>query len=82
MQNKLFGGCLKVHWIIKSVVGFPRLGEPKFVHQIEQIFFLHVWFFLSFQMFIFTDGEVGNTRDVLHCVKSNVDFHRHVQIKT
>ncbi|XP_053093196.1 von Willebrand factor A domain-containing protein 5A-like isoform X2 [Pangasianodon hypophthalmus] len=28
------------------------------------------------QLFIFTDGEVGNTRDVLHCVRSNADFHR------
>ncbi|XP_047675500.1 von Willebrand factor A domain-containing protein 5A-like isoform X4 [Tachysurus fulvidraco] len=28
------------------------------------------------QLFIFTDGEVGNTKDVLHCVKSNADFHR------
>ncbi|XP_053541534.1 von Willebrand factor A domain-containing protein 5A isoform X4 [Ictalurus punctatus] len=28
------------------------------------------------QLFIFTDGEVGNTKDVLHCVKSNADVHR------
>ncbi|KAK2834561.1 hypothetical protein Q7C36_015262 [Tachysurus vachellii] len=28
------------------------------------------------QLFIFTDGEVGNTKDVLHCVKSNADLHR------
>ncbi|KAG7324289.1 hypothetical protein KOW79_012305 [Hemibagrus wyckioides] len=28
------------------------------------------------QLFIFTDGEVGNTKDVLHCVRSNADFHR------
>ncbi|XP_058263693.1 von Willebrand factor A domain-containing protein 5A-like isoform X2 [Hemibagrus wyckioides] len=28
------------------------------------------------QLFIFTDGEVGNTKDVLRCVKSNADFHR------
>ncbi|XP_027029391.2 von Willebrand factor A domain-containing protein 5A-like isoform X10 [Tachysurus fulvidraco] len=28
------------------------------------------------QLFIFTDGEVENTKDVLHCVKSNADFHR------
>ncbi|KAF5908290.1 von Willebrand factor A domain-containing protein 5A-like isoform X1, partial [Clarias magur] len=28
------------------------------------------------QLFIFTDGEVGNTRDVLHCVKRNADVHR------
>ncbi|XP_058263681.1 von Willebrand factor A domain-containing protein 5A-like isoform X3 [Hemibagrus wyckioides] len=28
------------------------------------------------QLFIFTDGEVGNTKDVLHCVTSNADFHR------
>ncbi|KAK2834560.1 hypothetical protein Q7C36_015261 [Tachysurus vachellii] len=28
------------------------------------------------QLFIFTDGEVGNTKDVLHCVKSNAKFHR------
>ncbi|KAI5100192.1 von Willebrand factor A domain-containing protein 5A isoform X4, partial [Silurus meridionalis] len=28
------------------------------------------------QLFIFTDGEVGNTKDVLQCVRSNADFHR------
>ncbi|XP_060770429.1 von Willebrand factor A domain-containing protein 5A-like isoform X6 [Neoarius graeffei] len=28
------------------------------------------------QLFIFTDGEVGNTKDVLHSVRSNADFHR------
>ncbi|XP_053498010.1 von Willebrand factor A domain-containing protein 5A isoform X2 [Ictalurus furcatus] len=28
------------------------------------------------QLFIFTDGEVENTKDVLHCVKSNADVHR------
>ncbi|XP_060770439.1 von Willebrand factor A domain-containing protein 5A-like isoform X2 [Neoarius graeffei] len=28
------------------------------------------------QLFIFTDGEVGNTKDVLNCVRSNADFHR------
>ncbi|XP_053336108.1 von Willebrand factor A domain-containing protein 5A-like isoform X1 [Clarias gariepinus] len=28
------------------------------------------------QLFIFTDGEVENTRAVLHCVKTNSDFHR------
>ncbi|XP_053541503.1 von Willebrand factor A domain-containing protein 5A isoform X2 [Ictalurus punctatus] len=28
------------------------------------------------QLFIFTDGEVGNTKDVLHSVKSNANFHR------
>ncbi|XP_026775070.2 von Willebrand factor A domain-containing protein 5A isoform X1 [Pangasianodon hypophthalmus] len=28
------------------------------------------------QLFIFTDGEVGNTKDVLHCVRRNADFHR------
>ncbi|XP_060770414.1 von Willebrand factor A domain-containing protein 5A-like [Neoarius graeffei] len=28
------------------------------------------------QVFIFTDGEVENTKDVLHCVRSNANFHR------
>ncbi|KAM9496509.1 von Willebrand factor A domain-containing protein 5A-like isoform 2-T2 [Clarias gariepinus] len=28
------------------------------------------------QLFIFTDGEVGNTKDVLHLVRENADFHR------
>ncbi|XP_062849567.1 von Willebrand factor A domain-containing protein 5A-like [Trichomycterus rosablanca] len=28
------------------------------------------------QLFIFTDGEVGNTKEVLSCVRQNADFHR------
>ncbi|KAK3558297.1 hypothetical protein QTP86_014682 [Hemibagrus guttatus] len=33
------------------------------------------------QLFIFTDGEVENTKDVLHCVRSNADFHRHLTVR-
>ncbi|XP_060758846.1 von Willebrand factor A domain-containing protein 5A-like [Neoarius graeffei] len=34
-----------------------------------------IWGVLN-RLFIFTDGEVGNTKDVLNCVRSNADFHR------